>query len=526
MTTVKISGRVVDVVKREIYPADVFVSDGVIADIVPVAAAGAGYDRYIMPGFVDSHCHIESSMLVPSEFARNAVRHGTVATVSDPHEIANVCGWTGIDFMLDDAARSVIKIFFTLPSCVPSVPFDKSGAEIDAAATAALMSRGCFVGLSEMMNSVGVVNDDAEVYAKLKVARKAGVPVDGHAPGLRGEPLRKYVGAGISTDHECTSIDEAEEKIRCGMKIQIREGSSAKSFDELLPLVKRYPDRVMFCTDDYKAFDLKQGHINRLVARAVAAGVPLFDALGAATLNPIEHYSLPVGVLRKGDSADFIITENLTDFVPTAVYIDGRLITETEFSPVAAEVNNFSARPITESDIPAANASHIIGVHPDTLFTDHLTCGTGVGDVAKIVCYNRYRSDSLPVSAYVRGFGLKRGAFGSTVGHDSHNITVVGCDDASIVKVVNAIIEMKGGAAFFDGERVYAMPLAIAGLMANASIETVIGAYSAVSDKIRHNGCTLPSPFMTLSFMSLPVIPALKIPASGLFDVERFEFVK
>lgn len=522
----KVSGKLVDVVKRAVYPADVFISDGIVADILPAAGNGAEYARYLMPGFVDSHCHIESSMLVPSEFARNAVRHGTVATVSDPHEIANVCGEAGIEFMLDDAARSVMKIFYTLPSCVPSVPFDRSGAEIGPAATRRLLAGGRFVGLSEMMNSVGVVNDDAEVLAKLKVAREAGVPVDGHAPGLRGEPLRKYVGAGISTDHECTSIDEAEEKIRCGMKIQIREGSSAKSFDELLPLVKRYPDRVMFCTDDYKAFDLKQGHVNRLVARAVAAGVPLFDALGAATLNPIEHYSLPVGLLRKGDRADFIITENLTDFVPTAVYVDGRLITETEFSPVAVEVNNFSARPITESDIPAADEAHIIGVHPDTLFTDHLTCGTGVGDVAKIVCYNRYSNGSHPVSAYVRGFGLKTGAFGSTVGHDSHNITVVGCDDASIVKVVNAIVEMKGGAAFFDGERVYAMPLAIAGLMANASIDTVIGAYSAVSDKIRRNGCCLPSPFMTLSFMSLPVIPALKIPASGLFDVERFEFVK
>lgn len=512
--------------KREIYPADLVVEDGVIADIVPAENGGAEYDRYIMPGFVDSHCHIESSMLVPSEFARNAVRHGTVAMVSDPHEIANVCGEAGIDFMLKDAARSVMKIFFTLPSCVPSVPFDKSGAEINAAATAALMSRGCFAGLSEMMNSVGVVNGDAEVLAKLKVALEAGKPVDGHAPELRGVSLRKYVEAGISTDHESTSIDEAEEKILCGMKIQIREGSSAKSFDELLPLLSRYPDKVMFCTDDYKAFDLKGGHINRLVARAVAAGMSLFDVLRAAVLNPVEHYSLPVGLLRKGDRADFIITENLIDFVPTAVYIDGRPVTDTPFSPVDVEVNNFSARPLSVADIPAADAAHVIGVHPDTLITDHLTCGTGIGDVAKIVCYNRYGSDTHPVSAYVHGFGLKNGAFGSTVGHDSHNITVVGCDDASIVRVVNAIVEMKGGAAFFDGERVYAMPLAIAGLMANASIDTVIGAYSAVSDKIRRNGCRLPSPFMTLSFMSLPVIPALKIPASGLFDVERFEFVK
>lgn len=522
----KISGKVVDVVRREIYPADVFVLNGTISDIVPVEAAGREYGRYLMPGFVDAHCHIESSMLVPSEFARNAVRHGTVATVSDPHEIANVCGVKGIDFMLDDAARSVMKIFYTLPSCVPSVPFDKSGAEIDAADTARLLARGCFVGLSEMMNSVGVINGDAEVLAKIEAARKACKPVDGHAPGLGGEALRRYVAAGISTDHECTSVEEAEEKIRCGMKIQIREGSSAKSFDVLLPLVERYPDRVMFCTDDYKAFDLVQGHINRLVARAVAAGVPLFDALGAATLNPVRHYSLPVGLLQKGDRADFIVTDNLSDFVPSAVYIDGREITETPFSPAAAEVNNFSARPITEADIPAANASHIIGVHPDTLFTDHLTCGTGIGDVAKIVCYNRYSSDSRPVSAFVHGFGLKAGAFGSTVGHDSHNITVVGCDDASIVKVVNAIVEMKGGAAFFDGERLYAMPLPIAGLMANAPAGDVVAAYSAVSDKIRRNGCCLPSPFMTLSFMSLPVIPALKIPASGLFDVERFEFVR
>lgn len=524
--TMKISGKVVDVVRREIYPADVFVSGGTIVDILPVEAGGKEYERYIMPGFVDSHCHIESSMLVPSEFARNAVRHGTVATVSDPHEIANICGEAGIDFMLEDAARSAIKIFYTLPSCVPSVPFDKSGAEIDAAATAKLVGRSCFVGLSEMMNSVGVVNDDAEVLAKLEAARAVGKPIDGHAPGLGGEALRKYVAAGISTDHECVSLAEAEEKIRCGMKIQIREGSSAKAFDELLPLVERYPDSVMFCTDDYKAFDLKHGHINRLAARAVAAGVPLFDVLRAATLNPVAHYSLPVGLLRKGDRADFIITENLTDFIPSAVYIDGVQVDETPFVPVAGTVNNFAARPLTLSDIPAADAAHIIGVHPDTLYTDHLTDGNLSDDMAKIICYNRYRSDSRPAAAYVRGFGIRAGAFGSTVGHDSHNITVVGCDDASIVKVVNAIVEMKGGAAFFDGERLYAMPLAIGGIMANAPADEVIGAYSVVSDKIRQNGCSLPSPFMTLSFMSLPVIPALKIPASGLFDVERFEFVK
>lgn len=521
----KVSGKLVDVVKRAVYPADVFISDGIVADILPAAGNGAEYARYLMPGFVDSHCHIESSMLVPSEFARNAVRHGTVATVSDPHEIANVCGEAGIEFMLDDAARSVMKIFYTLPSCVPSVPFDRSGAEIGPAATRRLLAGGRFVGLSEMMNSVGVVNDDAEVLAKLKVAREAGVPVDGHAPGLRGEPLRKYVGAGISTDHECTSIDEAEEKIRCGMKIQIREGSSAKSFDELLPLVKRYPDRVMFCTDDYKAFDLVRGHINLLVARAVAAGVPLFNALRAATLNPVRHYSLPVGLLQKGDRADFIITPDLENFLPAAVYIDGREAAPAPFSPVAPAVNNFSARRLSAGEIPAADSAHIIGVHPDTLYTDHLTCGTGIGDVAKIVCYNRYSSTARPAAAYVHGFGLKAGAFGSTVGHDSHNITVVGCDDASIVKVINAIVEMKGGVAFFDGKELYSMPLAIGGLMSDASADDVVAAYSAVSDRIRRNGCRMPSPLMTLSFMSLPVIPALKITASGLFDVERFRFV-
>ena len=522
-----IKGKLVDIDKKEIYPAEVSVKDGKIDSVKKLNEEELnGSEGYIMPGFVDSHCHIESSMLNPIEFGRNALKHGTLASVSDPHEIANVCGKKGLDFMCKCAEKSPMKIFYTLPSCVPAVDFEIAGGVIDAATTSELIKSDKYIGLSEMMNVPGVLYKNREVTTKLEAARSIGKPIDGHAPGLSGEGLKQYVKMGISTDHEVTTTKEAEAKIAEGMMIQIREGSSAKSLYTLISLIDKYPNSVLLCTDDYKAYDLKKGYINRMVKEAIKEGCNIYNVLRAATLNAVEHYNLPLGLLREGDDADFIMVNNLSDFKIEAAYVKGEEVSNLEYTPIDECVNNFEAEKIEISDIPEPDFNHIIGIVEDSLLTRHLTINDVTERLNKIICYNRYNKGAKPASALIEGLNLRYGAFGSTVGHDSHNITVAGYDDESIVKVVEAIVEMKGGMAVWDGKQIYSLPLPVAGLMSNKSIDEVSEEYLILHNKIKELGCSLTSPLMTLAFMSLPVIPSLKLTAAGLFDVDKFCFVK
>ena len=533
-----IDAKIVDIENCEIYPGRIFF-DTHIRKIEHLEKAP---DVYILPGLVDAHVHIESSMLPPSEFARLAVRHGTLAAVSDPHEIANVSGIPGIEFMLADAARVPFRFLFGAPSCVPATPFEETGATITSGDIDKLFQTGKVGYLSEMMNFPGVVQHDSEVLAKIAVARKYGKPVDGHAPGLSGDALCEYVQAGITTDHECSSLEEAEEKIGLGVKILIREGSAAKNFDALFPLIEKYPDKVMLCTDDFHPDDLLRGHINGFLARGVSKGIDLFSLLRAATLNPVHHYQIDLGLLRQGDSADFIVADNLRDFSIRQSYLRGVCIFDRvgeksvfSASPKTTVIpGSFGAGKISKDDISiiaASDAMKVIRAIDGELLTRQIIYNVKKGavvntnvetDILKLVVLNRYRP-AKPAVAFIRGFALKQGALASTVAHDSHHIIAVGCDDDSIIKVINHIIDIKGGLAVLYDKNIIDLKLDIVGLMSSAPGEEVAQAYERLNDAAYAMGCSLTAPFMTLSFMALLVIPELKLSDRGLFDVNRFE---
>ncbi len=539
----RITGKLIDLHQRRIYPAAIVVGDGFILSVEEVADAPA---QFILPGFIDAHVHIESSMLSPAAFAQMAVRHGTVATVSDPHEIANVCGAEGVRWMIDNARSVPFKAFFGAPSCVPATGFETSGAVLDAAAVGALLASPDIWYLAEMMNYPGVLQGNAMVAAKIAAAKHFGKPVDGHAPGLRGDDALRYAAAGISTDHECTSLDEALDKIRAGMHILIREGSAARNFEALHPLLATHPDKVMLCSDDKHPDELQIGHINLLVRRAMEKGHNLFDVLRAACVNPVLHYGLPVGLLRRGDPADFIVVPDDGSWRPSHTYIIGRAAALDGHStfdlPDLQPINHFKALPRREEDF-------VLPVHQDTEYASlaivardgQLTTGAelvtlhaqnghlcpSIGeDVLKLVVINRYEASARPAIAFVRGFGLRRGAIASSVAHDCHNIIAVGADDASICAAVNEVIGARGGisVACATGERA-CLPLPVAGLMSDRGGDETGSAYAALSQKARALGSTLEAPFMTLSFMALLVIPSLKLSDKGLFDGERFCFV-
>lgn len=540
-----IDGRIVMIESRRIVNGRMHIQDGKITSIEEQETVP---DRFILPGFVDAHVHIESSMLCPAEFARLALRHGTVATVSDPHEIANVCGLEGIGFMVEDARRSPLKFHFGAPSCVPATPFETSGASLDAKAVEQLLQRKDIHYLSEMMNFPGVLTGDREVFAKIQAATKMNKPVDGHAPGLRAEQARQYAAAGIQTDHECTTVAEAEDKLAAGMYILIREGSAAKNFDTLVELLASYPRRLMFCSDDKHPDELLRGHINELVRRAIQLGYDLYDVLHAACILPVRHYNLDVGLLRPGDPADFILTDNLQDFTVSATFINGEKVAEAGKAPAPLPpprmVNNFKAVTRSPSDFgvhtgPAPGRVRIQVIHAlDGQLTTlqqwaHLPNRSGElladpgEDILKIAVVNRYE-EAAPVSVgFIRNFGLKKGAIASSVAHDSHNIVVVGVDEQSMAAAVNAIIRSQGGISAADGpENLRHMPLPIAGLMSVKDGPTTAAEYEALDARAKTLGSTLSAPFMTLSFMALPVIPHLKITDKGLFDVDRFEFTR
>ncbi len=535
----EVAGNLVDVHLGEIYPAKISVADGRISCIERIETAP---QQYLMPGFVDSHIHIESSMLLPGEFARVAVTHGTVATVSDPHEIANVCGIEGVELMLRNAEASEFKFCFGAPACVPATVFETSGATLDGDAIENLLADPRIGFLSEMMDFPGVLNRDPAIMRKIKAALDRGKPVDGHAPGLRGDEAAAYVAAGITTDHECFTRAEAEEKLAAGSKIAIREGSAARNFDALQSLIDDYPDSCMLCSDDKHPDELFIGHIDRLVARAIAAGSELMHVLRVACVNPVEHYKLAVGLLRVGDPADFIVVEDLVKFRVAQTYLDGNLVAENGQShlavPDAESLNNFSANPIDTEQLQITASSstiRVIEAIDGQLITNtlELPCRVKDGlavpnidnDVLKIVVVNRYQ-DAAPAVAFVKGFGLQAGALASSVAHDSHNIVAVGTNDADLTTAINAIIDERGGLSVASGDAINVLPLPVAGLMSTESCESVGDAYGKLERRAKEElGSHLRAPYMTLSFMALLVIPSLKLSDKGLFDVDEFGFV-
>lgn len=533
-----IKSNIVDVRNREIYAAAITVSGKNISSIERVDEK---LDTYVIPGFIDAHIHVESSMLVPSEFARLAVIHGTVATVSDPHEIANVLGLDGVKYMIENGRKVPFHFFFGASPCVPATPFETAGDQISVSDVEELLQMDEIKYVSEMMNWPGVLNNDPDVFAKIELAKKYGKPVDGHAPGLKGEMAEKYIAAGISTDHECFTAEEALDKLKYGMYVQIRQGSAARNFDALYPLINDHYLQMMFCSDDKHPDDLERAHINELVKSAVSKGQDLFKVLQVACINPVNHYKLEVGQLRVGDVADFIEVNNLTDFDVHSTWIEGRKVAENGSSfigSVAIEsVNKFNIEPIVLTDISVAgtaNEINVIEVLDGELVTNKTQgkallkegglVSNPVDDVLKMVVVNRYEK-AKPAVAFIKNFGLKSGAIAGSVAHDSHNIIAVGVTDADILKAVNAIIENKGGLSIVDGLGVAVLPLPVAGLMSNQSAEWVSEKYEKMSERAVALGSKLRAPYMSLSFMALLVIPSLKLSDKGLFDGDKFEFV-
>jgi adenine deaminase len=612
MSSFSISGNLVDVHQQRIYPATITVENGKIISInpdtklpLPDRQAGNQPINYILPGFIDSHVHIESSMLVPSEFARLAVVHGTVATVSDPHEIANVCGLAGVEFMIENGKTVPFKFNFGAPSCVPATIFETAGAALDANDVEKLLQRDEIKYLSEMMNFPGVLNGDEEVMKKIAAAHKLNKPVDGHAPGLRGEMAKRYIAASpnpseggaldsdkinihydhqpidgiktttlltgsenpplegrealISTDHECFTKEEALEKLQYGMKIIIREGSAAKNFEALIDLLHDWPDMILFCSDDKHPDSLVLGHINQLCARAIAKGIDIFKILKAACVNSVLHYKLDVGLLREGDAADFIIVKDLENFEVVKTFIDGELVAENGKSEIRSQkvstINNFSCTKKKVEDFEIwAMSSHdklasnwivengannlripVIEALDGQLITNRLSYKPKVTgdkivsdverDILKIVVVNRYNNAPI-AKAFIKNFGLKQGALASSVAHDSHNIISVGVDDESICRAVNLVIEQQGGISAVAKQKELVLALPVAGLISNEDGYKVAADYTAIDKMAKEElGSTLGSPFMTLSFMALLVIPHLKLSDMGLFDGDGFEFV-
>jgi len=550
MSSFTISGNLVDVHLQKIYAATLTVENGIITAIEKTNEEPDPSSDFILPGFIDSHVHIESSMLVPSEFARMAVVHGTVATISDPHEIANVCGMEGVEFMINNGNTVPFKFNFGAPSCVPATVFETAGAILNVKDVTSLLQRKEIKYLSEMMNFPGVLFKDESVLQKIAAAHQQNKPVDGHAPGLRGEKAKQYIDAGISTDHECFTYEEALEKLQYGMKIIIREGSAAKNFEALIDLLNDWPERIMFCSDDKHPDSLALGHINQLCARAVAKGIDVFKVLKAACVNPVVHYKLDVGLLQKRDAADFVVVKDLKNFEVVKTFINGELVAEEGRSLIKASrsgvINNFSCSKKSADDFAlpwnGKNENPVIEALDGQLITNKLSIKPKVvgnnivsdvgNDILKIVVVNRYQS--APVAAsLIKNFGIKKGAIASSVAHDSHNIVAVGVDDESICRAVNFVIQHKGGISCVcpvepEGSWTeMALPLPVAGLMSNEDGYMIAAQYEQLDRMCKEElGATLTSPYMTLSFMALLVIPHLKLSDKGLFDGDRFEFVQ
>ncbi len=531
-----VSGTIVDPLARRVFPGRIGIEAGHIAYLHEDSQA---IGPFILPGLVDSHVHIESSLLTPAAFAAQAVVHGTVAVVADPHEITNVLGIPGLEMMIASGRQAPLKFAFGAPSCVPATPFETAGAAITAADIDYLLGRDDIYFLAEMMNFPGVLAKDPEVMAKLAAARKHGKVVDGHAPGLGKVELQQYIQAGISTDHESCNLAECLEKLQGGMHILLRQGSSARNFSDLHSLISSHPGQCMLCTDDLKPVDLLAGHINTMVSQAVALGHDLFDVLQCSSVNPVRHYQLAMGLLQVGDPADFIMVNDLSELTVQACYIDGEQVSgagKAMFRPAPAEVrNNFQPAPLAESDLSLVASStmvRVIEVTDGQLSTGHGTAtleptaqADPGQDILKVVVQNRYQSRP-PALAFVRGFGLQRGAMASSIGHDSHNIIAVGCSDLEISRAIALLHGSGGGLAFYSSTDQDLLPLPIAGIMATESCAELSQAYLRLEQLATEHGCTLQTPFMTMAFLALPVIPSLRITDQGLFDVDNFCFTQ
>ena len=533
-----IKGNIVDIFNKKIFKGEVVFEYGKIIDI---RKSNHTLDNYILPGFIDAHIHIESSMLIPSEFAKIAVIHGTVATVSDPHEIANVLGVKGVDFMISNGKKVPLKFNFGAPSCVPATSFESAGAIIDSNDIKEMMENPDIKYLAEMMNYPGVLLDDSEVFAKIQHAKNNNKPIDGHAPGLRGDDITKYISAGISTDHECYSYDEALEKLEKGMKVIIREGSAAKNFDSLVDLLPEHFKNIMFCSDDKHPDDLLLGHINQLCERAVRKGIDVFKVLEVACVNPVKHFNLDVGLLQKNDPADFIVVKDLKNFKVLETYINGELVAKNGKSFVKSVdfeiLNNFNIDKKKLLDFRVDSSSskiRVIEVLDGELITNKLELDSLIingnlvsnidKDILKITVVNRYKN-TKPAIAFIKNFGLKEGAIASSVGHDSHNIIAVGVSDEEIYKAVNLLIENKGGICAVNSFKDKIVSLPIAGIMSDKSAEEIGKSYAELDLIAKQMGSKLIAPFMSLSFMALLVIPSLKLSDKGLFDGTSFQFI-
>ena len=532
-----IQGNIVDIHNKEIFKGEVQFENG---KITAIRKSNHTIENYIIPGFVDAHIHIESAMLVPSEFAKIAVTHGTIATVSDPHEIANVLGVKGVDFMIENGKKVPLKFNFGAPSCVPATSFESAGAIIDADDIKKMMANPDIKYLAEMMNYPGVLFDDDEVLKKIAWAKHYNKPIDGHAPGLIGDDLTKYIAAGISTDHECFTYDEGLEKLQKGMNVIIREGSAAKNFEALIDLLPEYFEKMMFCSDDKHPDDLLLGHINQLCKRAVAKGMDIFKVLQVACINPVKHYNLEVGLLQEGDPADFVVIEDLQKFNVLETYINGQLVAKNGESFIKSVpfdiLNNFNTDKKKIEDFRVASSSlkiRVIEALDGELVTNEIECNSTIidrnlvsntkEDVLKMTVVNRYQN-SKPSIAFIKNFGIKRGAIASSVGHDSHNIIAIGTSDEFICKAVNLLIQHKGGICAINEttEKVVALP--IAGIMSDQPAEIIGKSYAELDAMAKKMGSTLRAPFMSLSFMALLVIPSLKLSDQGLFDGTTFKF--
>ncbi|MBT3872268.1 MAG: adenine deaminase [Flavobacteriaceae bacterium] len=533
----KIKGRIVDIYNKTIYTGELVVEGGKIKAIIK---KNHQVTDFIMPGFIDAHIHIESSMLVPSEFAKIAVTHGTVATVSDPHEIANVLGIEGIEFMIENGNKVPFKFNFGAPSCVPATAFESAGAVIDSEGIKKLLQKKEIKYLAEMMNYPGVLYDDDEISKKIAWAKHYNKPVDGHAPGLRGDDISKYISAGISTDHECFTYEEGLEKLQKGMKVIIREGSAAKNFEALIDLLPEHFENMMFCSDDKHPDDLLINHINKLCARSIKKEIDLYKVLQAACINPINHYNLDVGTLKVGDPADFIIVEDLVNFKTLQTYIDGELVFSKGISKIESIpfkiLNNFNTNKKSISDFRVESNTkqiRVIEALEGELVTNELIENSLIEngnlisnihtDVLKMAVVNRYKNEK-PAIAFIKNFGLKEGAIASSVGHDSHNVIAIGSTDQAICNAVNLLIETKGGICALSNSEEKVVPLPVAGIMSDQNGKTIGKEYALLDQMAKEMGSTLKAPYMTLSFMALLVIPSLKLSDKGLFNGSKFEF--
>lgn len=559
-----IRGNLVNITDRKIFPGTVTICNGKIINIEEDKSLQDDSLPFILPGFIDSHIHIESTLMVPENYARLAVANGVTGAVCDPHEVANVLGVNGIDYMIENSRRAKFNFYYTAPSCVPSTSFETAGAAVNADEIKGLMARKEIVGLGEMMNVPGVAYKDAEVLAKIKATLDTGKPVDGHAPKVTGEMLQKYVEAGISTDHECSAIEEAKEKISLGVKVIIREGSAACDFDSLYPLIQEYPGMTMFCSDDMYPDDASTiGYINGMVRRAIDKGMPLWETLECACITPVKHYGLGCGMLHEGDNADFIVVKDLTGFEILATYIKGEEVYDAEVgvteSPEHEKCsqagsnsiktpNQFNAKEIDASClkvkrqdgllkvITAKEGSLLTGVElvKPSVDAEGNVCADPSKDIAKIVVYNRYK-EATPQVAFIKGFGLKCGAIGSTIAHDCHNIVAVGCCDEAIAEAINRLVREKGGIAVcapsiasLDTDTqswtTECLPLPVAGLMGTMPPDETAHMHMKIKKIAAELGCRFNAPFMTMAFMALPVIPELKLTDKGLFDGNTFCF--